>query len=181
MTDSFEKTPDPLERLLAPPASAAGGDAALREAVFRRTAGVLRRRRRLLALARGGALAACYLAGLLTTHGLERRPAAPSPVPVAPPPQAGAPAAHDPPAAVSALAAEWQAFDSPDRGAELYRRAGDRYLTEEADPLAAVRCYGNALNAGAAQELAFDADDSWLLMAIKDARQKEKRDANATN
>jgi hypothetical protein len=178
VTDFFDKAPDPLEALLAPPV-APGGDAGLREAVFRRTAEVLRRRRRLRALARGGALAACYLAGLLATHGLEHRPPAAPTESLTRPPQAGAPVV--PPAAVSALAAEWQAFDSPDRGAELYRRAGDRYLTEEADPLAAVRCYGNALNSGTAQDLAFDANDSWLLMAIKDARQKEKRDANATN
>jgi hypothetical protein len=173
MHDAFE--PDPLDRLLAPPPLPAGA-ADLRQDLLGRTSRVLRRRRRLRTLAWAAALAACYGAGLWTV----RRLAAPAPRPGAPevarqpdaPPPPPAPAA--PP---SALAVEWRACDEGDRQATLYREAGDRYLDEENDPRSALRCYGNALDAGTEQDLAIAPSDSWLLMAIKDARQKEKRHA----
>ena len=80
----------------------------------------------------------------------------------------------EPPA--SAVAAEWQAFDQPKQRAALYRQAGDRYLDEERDPAAALRCYTLALQDASDQDLAVSADDSWLLMALKEARRKEKSD-----
>jgi hypothetical protein len=60
----------------------------------------------------------------------------------------------------------------------LYRRAADRYLEEEGDVGSAVRCYGRALDEGGGRDLAIAPGDSWLLMVIKNARQKEKDDAN---
>jgi hypothetical protein len=73
---------------------------------------------------------------------------------------------------------EWQAFDSGEDRAEQYLRAGADYLMEESDPQSALRCYGQALDAGGQTSLAVRPDDDWLLMAIKDARKKEKLDAN---
>jgi len=75
-------------------------------------------------------------------------------------------------------ALEWRAIDHPEQAGTAYRAAGDRYLAENADPGAAARCYGSALSAGPAEDLTIDPNDSWLMMAIKDARQKEARDAN---
>jgi hypothetical protein len=68
---------------------------------------------------------------------------------------------------------EWNAFDSDGRRNELYRQAGDSYMEEEHDPQSALRCYTNALDHGTKQDLTISADDNWLLMAIKGARQKE--------
>jgi hypothetical protein len=179
MHDFFIREPDPLDELLAPPLP--GDNVALRQGLWEQTSQVLRRRRRLRGLARAAALAACYVAGLFTAHGLA--PRQPDPPPAADARRDGAPRPPAPapaPGASTAYALEWQAFDSPDRGAELYRRAGDRYLSDEADPAAALRCYGNALGAGPA-DLSISGEDSWLLMAIKDARQRERHDANRTN
>jgi hypothetical protein len=68
---------------------------------------------------------------------------------------------------------EVMAAQAPDERAELYRQAGDRYLEAEADPEAALRCYGRSLDAGGAEGLTVALDDNWLLMAIKDARRRE--------
>jgi hypothetical protein len=169
MSDSYAPRPDPIDDLLAPPTAAV--DDVFRQEVLARTTKVLRGRRRLSQLARLAGLAACFVAGLVTSHGLRpTEPSAPSPVVAR-----SAPPAVD---ATSALALEWEAIDHPDRAGALYRAAGDNYLAEDADPQAAVRCYGNALSAGSPQDLTIDPSDSWLLMAIKDARQKETRDAN---
>ncbi len=59
----------------------------------------------------------------------------------------------------------------------MYKQAGDRYMTEQSDPQSALRCYGNALDNGTEQDRSISTDDNWLLMAIKDARQKEKSHA----
>jgi hypothetical protein len=56
--------------------------------------------------------------------------------------------------------------------------AGDRCLNDIGDPEAALRCYERALNAASDDEVRFSADDNWLLMAIKNAREKEARHAN---
>src|SRR5262249_62092023 len=56
-------------------------------------------------------------------------------------------------------------------------RAADHLLTEEGDPLAALHGYTKALDEGGPDALAVSTDDSFLMMAIKDARKKEKRDA----
>src|SRR5262245_6680186 len=155
--------------LLAAPAGPP--DERQREAVFARTARILWRRRLARRLAHAAALVACFIAGLLTMYWL--RPPAPPPetvtntvVPVP------APAAPPEPTAV-----EQQANQKPEERRELFRRAGDLYATEQGDLQAALRCYGRSLDAGTASDLAISPNDHWLLMAIKDARQKEKIDA----
>ena len=174
MHDFFEKAPDPLDQLLAPPGSPPGEG--LRRDLLRRTAGVLRRRRRLRRLALALALAACYSAGLLTMRWATRSAPAPRPEAVAGNRERPAvPTADDP----SAVARAWEEVKR--RRAELYREAGDEYLTAHEDPESAVRCYGQALDTGRENDLGISPSDSWLLMAIKAARQKEKDDAEKSS
>lgn len=54
----------------------------------------------------------------------------------------------------------------------LYRQAGDGYL-KYGDEVAAVRCYRKALEGGSPPELAVRVDDTWLMMSLKVARNKE--------
>jgi hypothetical protein len=171
MSEHVTPEPDPLGDLLASPPSVDDG---LRADLRERTGRVVRWRRRWRRLARTAALAACYAAGLLTMHGLA--PHVPPPTPVAhnSEPSKEVVAPEEP-----ALALEWKAIDSPQPRPDLYRRAGDLYLDEEKDPESALRCYGQALDAAGAAEQAVAADDSWLLMVIKNARQKEKRYAKS--
>jgi hypothetical protein len=149
----------------------------LRERVWKRMARRLRLRRLLRRALLAAALAACWAAGMLTMHWW------PGAQPVAQGRQIGEPPAPTPPAPppTPALAQEWKAFDSTDGQADLYRRAAAAYLTQEHDPLSAVRCYGRALDAAPEQAHNLSADDDWLLMAIKDARKKENVHAKAVD
>jgi hypothetical protein len=62
---------------------------------------------------------------------------------------------------------------------EAYRRAGDRFLREPAQLSMAVRSYTNALSVASAEERAISPErDSWLLMALKDSRIKERSHGN---
>ena len=74
----------------------------------------------------------------------------------------------------TAVAAEWKAFDAGQHQSELYRQAGDRYLTEDADPASALRCYSQSLNNASDKDLAISANDDYLLMLVKNARLREK-------
>jgi hypothetical protein len=162
--------PDFCDDLLAPPTT--GDVSPLQRGLLERTTRALRRRHWLRRLGWAAALAACYAAGVLT---MALRPTPPSPVPprpVDPPTTAG-------PSKPSAVDLEWTALEDPDLQPAPYRQAGDRYLTEEADLQAALRCYGAALDRGGAAALAVDCDDSWLMILIKDAREKEKTDAKS--
>src|SRR5262245_3236782 len=169
MTNTPER--DPLAELLAAPGPV---DAeALRQSLLAETTRRLPRPRRLRVAALAAALAACYVAGLLTMYPL--RPA--------PPPRAGRPAephaetvpapvaqkTPDPPAVEPQPS---QPLDSSQRAA-LLRQQGDHYLNEENDPESALQTYAKALNVGSADDAKFSPDDNWLLMAIKNAREKE--------
>jgi hypothetical protein len=178
--------PDPPERdlcdeLLAPPKPPADL-APLRERVWRRIRRRLRWRRHLRRAAFAAALAACWAGGMLTMRWWSPSAAPAVSVvknqepPVEPPPKTVPETRIEPPA----LAVEWKAFDSNERQAELYRTAADLYQQEH-DPLSAVRCYGRSLDAAPEQTQTIAAGDDWLLMAIKDARKKEKRDAKAVD
>jgi hypothetical protein len=167
---------DPCDDLLAPPPRADGREP-LRQDLLRRTTRLLRRRRLLRAAAVALALAACYAAGLLTMRLAAPPRAAAEPTAVAdrpdplPPPieraeRLAAPAVEDRAA---------RADDAERSG--LYRSAGDRYL-EQNDHESALRCYTRSLDAASADDARFSPDDNWLLMAIKDAREKERRHAN---
>jgi hypothetical protein len=165
MSDTHDTDIILADRLLAAPES--GAAEALRERVFTRTTPVLRRRRLARRLAAVATLAACYAAGLLSARWL------------APPPQdvklavvESRASARPKPERPGIL--ERQALADAARRAALYRRAGDLYATEQGDLEAALRCYGRSLDGRPAEDLTIAPDDHWLLMAIKDARAKEK-------
>lgn len=173
------RNPHPVDEFLQSPPEAAPG-AERRQAVFVQTTRLLRWRRWRRRAALAGALAACYLAGILTMH--LGTPSSPEPRPeVAAQPAAPVelPAVaslktQPQPATESVLDLEWRAFEAREKRAELYRQAGDRYLEHEGDLPSALRCYGQALDASAEADLTISASDNWLLMALKEARQKEK-------
>jgi hypothetical protein len=141
------------------------GSAAIREAVLSQTIGVIRFRRRLRKCILAMSLAGCYVAGLATAGLLT--------------PIAGG--ASSPPAIASPLR---RPNVAPNRGAgsvklardEIIRREADRCLFEHGDVKEAVRQYDRFLKIASAEQRAIaPQQDSWLLMALKDARSKELR------
>jgi hypothetical protein len=121
-------------------------------------------------------LAACYLAGVITVtevsnvpvrNGPEMARLAPNPAPSPDPSPSTVPP-------VSAIELEWQALDSPGPRPDLFRRAGDQYLKETGDFQSALRCYRSALDGGSETELTISPEDSWLLIELKTAKQKER-------
>jgi hypothetical protein len=66
-----------------------------------------------------------------------------------------------------------QADDAP-TAAQLYRQAGDAYLSVEQDYARAARCYRLFLARGGATALSPEPGDSWLLTSLKNAAFKEK-------
>jgi hypothetical protein len=173
---------DPVERFLQSPPRAEDG-LSWRDTLLARTNGVLRRRRIVRRVTAGAALAACFLAGGLVAWLVkpESSPAQPADIAANPIPAPKAPEESKTPKAVQsrvpAVAQEWSAFDASAQRARKFREAGDRYLQESQDIEAALRCYRQALDAGGDEELIVTPSDSWLLIALKDARQKEKNHA----
>ncbi len=168
--------PDPLAEILGRPSSPASD--ALRERLLHQTVRVVRWRRRCRRAAYAVALAACYVAGILTMRLAKPSEATP-PVPeiadrTPPPEQSPAPSPPAPPraavAAVTARDLEWQAVEATERRAELFRLAGDRYLSEENDLASAVRCYKHALDYASPEDRKVSPNDNWLLMSLKNAR-----------
>ena len=166
MTNTPER--DPLEELLAPPQPA--GAEVLRQTVLTTTTRRLLRRRWLRRAALTTALAACFAAGMLAMRLLT--PAAPQTTPD----QESVQRRQEPPPVPRN-----ETPAPPEREADVAAvllRVGDRYLNEGGDPEAALRCYTRALNASSAEDARFSPDDNWLLMALKNAREKEARHAN---
>ena len=169
-----------------------------REAVWRRTARTLRRRVR-----RRWAVAVCtvvvaYAAGLATMYTVQDgRYETPAPIASVPPePDAGPGTAvvSAPPvtpwhadAGSVALLLDHEALSrriaeaSREERLRLLKWAGDRYLRELGDVQRALNCYRWLLNATPpAQRTVVEPDDSWLLVSLKQARQKEMIHENAT-
>jgi hypothetical protein len=157
-----QEASDPLEALLAPHPVPLDR----REEVFENTLFALRKQRRLRRWTGVARMCSFYAAGLLTAFAFQPPPVEKPVAVVRTQPPADAPAAP-------ANRLEWQALDDPGSAVGLYRRAADQYLAED-NPAEAVRCYGNSLDAGRAEDLEVSSDDSWLLMAIKHARKKER-------
>jgi hypothetical protein len=177
MNDLPAQDPDPVAAWLAVARSPNANFAALCQTVLHRTTSILRRRRWSRRASIVAGLAGCYAAGLASMYFVR----APTPaemiiVEKAPDPTQTpllAPRETD----VSAVSLEWRAVESSDKRVEFYRRAGDRYLAESNDTEAAMRCYRLMLNAASNTEMTISPDDNWLLMALKDARLKEKLNA----
>jgi hypothetical protein len=186
--DTTPPAPDPVEQFLASlPVSAP--DPAFRQELLRETLTTMRRQRWRRRAAVVGALAASFLAGTICMHFWPVRtpdvaqqeqasgPAGPSkktaPQIVPAPPEATV----APIPGGGALAMEWNAFDERDQREKLYRQAGDLYVQENQDYEAALRCYAQALDSNANQDMTINADDNWLVMALKEARRKEQSHA----
>ena len=156
---------------------------ALRQALLAKTARVLRRRRWRRRLAWAGALAACFVAGM-GTMTFWRNSAPPASQEQLDSPVAAEKeqvalvtrhARHEPPP--SLLELEWRAFDSSDNRAALFFAVARRYFEEQHDFDSALRCYRQALDVASKEDLAIRPDDNWLVMALKEARQKETDNA----
>ncbi len=150
--------------------------------VLRKTTRVVRWRvrRRWLAVACGVLVA--YLAGLGTTRmggggvpegdGTARVAPAAEPVPAAPV-RSGDALLAALPAGSKALRRHIAAVPRAERPRVL-REAGDRYLAERTDIGSAMTCYRALLdNQDPARRVQPEPDDSWLLLYLKTARQKE--------
>jgi len=181
----MSENPDPLHDLLWPESSVPAP--IWKDTLRERTTRNLRWRRRGRHVAIIAVLAACFLAGVLTTwlfsspqivHEIEYVS-----VPAESTPDAPAPPSEKPTKAekLTALALEWQAAESPDRSAELNRLAGDRYVEEENDLESALRCYKRFLAECTREELEITPKDNWLLVTLKNARLEEKRYARSNS
>jgi hypothetical protein len=192
MDNGPDRQPDDIEEFLRPPIVPSAGDP-LRPALLLQTMLRLRGQRRRKRLTVVAAMAACYLAGILTMRlGMPAAEAsdperAEKPadkkkkdviLPSQPAPDRGPNPERPTTVVVSALELEWQAIDSKDKRAELYRRAGDRYLEESNDVESALRCYRGYLAAGSDRDGAISVRDNWVLMVAKQEHLKEKDDAN---
>ena len=152
----------PLDYLLRTPSAVP--DAVSRRRLFDETTRELRRQCRRRRFASIGSLVGTYAAGILTVFALH-------------PPEM--PFEREKPVAARTIKVmdsgadlEWLALEEPAEAPVLYREAGNRHLADS-DPASAVRCYGNALDAGSPEAAEVKDDDNWLLMAIKIARRKE--------
>jgi hypothetical protein len=173
---------DEIDELLTPRETA--GPPGRQDELWQQTGRVLRRRRWVRVARRGAAWAACFAAGaasawLVASHPHEQQVrlvvnvAPPTPTPASPPAPPGDRYANDPPDRLE----RWAAMKDGDERAGLYRRAGDGFLAR-GDDLAALRCYRKALRDSTPAQLAIEPDrDTWLMMSLKIARQKEVRDA----
>jgi hypothetical protein len=145
-------------------------------------------RRRWKRLAFAAALAACYVAGMLTMRfvllpaesdkEMVKRSSDPPGAKLAqrtetqrvrPTPKKRRQPQSSPAAKESAVALEWRAIDSKKNRFKLYCRAGDLYLQDN-DVSSALRCYRGALTAAPARERTISVNDNWLLMIAKQER-----------
>jgi hypothetical protein len=168
---------DALDDLLRPP-SITDRQEKLRQRLAKETTTILLRRRWLRRLRVAAAMAACYLAGLATMSWLAPQPAITSIPPAQRISEAPRTAEARPQntalADSSAIAMEWQALEAIHDRPNLYRRAGDRYLEETGDIQSALRCYRQFLDSGSDSDRIIAPQDSWLLMALKEARQPSR-------
>jgi type VI protein secretion system component VasK len=162
---------DEIDELLTPrPMPASRSDAA-----WQNTRGVLRRRRW---VRRGGQvvlMALVFAAGALTYRSMNQPVLKPTQTELA---QLEQPKAKTEPVDPFRNAApdkieRFANMADGEKRLELYRRAGDTYL-QRGDELGALRCYRQALDGGGPAEMVVREQDSWLMMSLKLARQKER-------
>jgi hypothetical protein len=179
---------DPVDQFLDAPLSG-GPDMEFRARLLKESSRLLHRRLRLRQAAYGAALVICYLAGLGTMR-LGGIPEAAAPVPqlawetpqpqTAPAQAEALPLERDPDAPAFVFERIANLAD-PEKRPLLFRLAGDRYLEQDHDEIAALRCYRRALDLCPDGDLAISANDNWLLIALKKARQEEKTHAKTTS
>jgi hypothetical protein len=173
MSDTPDR--DPCADFLNPPLTAA--DAAFQQRLLAQTKRLLRRRRWLRRAGFAAAFAACYLAGVVTMELLPTQAPGARVIVVTSEPRLPAAPPEEAVSGLTAVVLENRAFDSVEARPELYRLAGDRYVAESGDLQAALRCYRQALDESSEQDLRVKPEDNWLLIALKEARQKEKQNA----
>ena len=153
----------------------------LREAVFAQTLGVMRRRRRLKRCALAASLLGCYVAGA-ASMGVWRSGGQETPEMIAAQTTTADAQLQDvllPSSPVSNAPDATQIAQAIPSGFESWRRIGDHYLRESDDISLAVAGYSRALDLASDQDLAISPGrDNWLLMALKDARVKERKHAH---
>jgi hypothetical protein len=152
------------------------GDDRLRAAVLARTISTIRFHRRLKRCALAAALVGCYLAGAVTMriwNPIGGNLPQPAVVQVA---QDQQPQPVVSPSRGPVRSADHQFASVKISRYEAVRRAADRNLLERDDLPSAIRGYKRALDLASAEERAISpVQDSWLLMALKDAREKERK------
>jgi hypothetical protein len=182
--------PDDLADVLAPQPGQPAQQR--RDAILRATERQLARDRWLRRAARLAVVAAVFLAGGLAGW-FARTPGAHapgSPNPGSPAPDVvvvtvpvpvwnpgvntpGSPGSPGPSLSASEAELRAEQMDDAAEAARLYRLAGDAFLRGE-DYANATRCYRLFLARGGDTVLSLEADDSWLLVSLKNAAFKEK-------
>ena len=162
----------------------------LRLPLLTQTTSVVRRRRVIRRLGLAAALAGCYLAGMVTVWGSV---AASTPrdaaferhsTPEAKPDEGSQPAPQRPgPPSVRrprpAQPRDGRQVVAARADYRQIQRVSDRYLNEEGDILKALHYYTRALDQATPDEREISLEsDSWLLMALKEARRKEHSNEN---
>jgi hypothetical protein len=176
---------DDLDDLLGPKPPAPT-EAAVRDAIRRRTARVIRLRWWARRVGTTLAAAVLFAGGGVAGWVLKPTPAIPPPqkeyvvvpVPVVLTPTE--PPTPEPSPTLEQLELRAETAASPADAARLYRLAGDRWLADCGDTVQAVRCYKLHLLAAGRTGLDVSPDDSWLLIALKrDIRKETSRDPDA--
>lgn len=190
--DSTDEFDDPvMERLLGPTNDSAP-DPRFRHRLLERTTQVIRRRRRFTRIGGLLGMAACYLAGFATMRLLTASRPADDPNQLAQsPPTVVAASADDVPPVAEEITEDRPIADLPpavlerlaeiapdDTFRDLYRQAGDRFMTETGDLAAALRCYRRALKFASPQALVIGDNDNWLFASLKQAKLEEYQHAN---
>jgi hypothetical protein len=161
----YENEFDPLDELLTPKSDTSS--ASLRRMVFASTRKVLRRRRVIRHVRTATALAACYLAGMVTMNYW--RPAVETPT--QPERKVIASLEED----LALLAAAGVKSDIPKTKYERLRAEADRAWDESRDMEAALQLYARALKFATPTELEFNPDDNFILETLKEAQLTENR------
>jgi cytochrome c-type biogenesis protein CcmH/NrfG len=167
---------DPLTAAFDLGGTPLAADHGLRSALLAQTIGVLRFRRRAKRCALAAGLLGCYLAGV-TTMGLFRTPAQQQPVATPPMTAQSQPAPSRSPHASPNPIRNQLAVKKP-TGFESWRSIGDHYLNQSGNISLAVAGYSEAIRLASDEERRISPErDNWLMMALKDARSKEKTHA----
>ncbi len=172
--------PDPLDELLR--VQRPEGARPIGPELLARTKLLVGRRKTVRRLGMVAALAVCYLAGAATVWGWRGPPAQPDGSVVR---QTDVPG-QGPNESIGVLSRRPQTPRPKARsrstpqlaraGFDEIRRLSDRYLYEEGDILAALRYGVRALDRATPEESEISVErDSWLLMALKEARKRENQ------
>jgi len=168
---SNENEHDPLETLLGD--RSLGHDESLRSDILGQTSVVLRWRRNVRRVKFVAALVVCFLAGAISMRLWQSPIEKDSPM-VAEEIEKNVP--QEPSAPVQIAVATTKKRTPRQVGFEEIRGVSDRYLQEQGDLPTALQYYSRALDQASTDEMSVSVDeDSWLLMALKSARMKEKQ------